>query len=80
MGKEVNISYLRIFDCVAYVHIDSAMRNKLDVKSVKYTLIGYGGDEFRYRFFVEHNQKITRSTRIDQAYEILTEMVTELLS
>ncbi|XP_073039361.1 uncharacterized protein [Primulina eburnea] len=29
-GKEVNISFLKVFGCLSYVHIDSANRTKLD--------------------------------------------------
>ncbi|PKI47865.1 hypothetical protein CRG98_031739 [Punica granatum] len=41
-GKEVNLSFLKVFGCVS---------SKLDAKSVKCTFIGYGGDEFGYRFW-----------------------------
>jgi hypothetical protein len=34
-GKEVNLSYLKVFGCVSYVHIDSDARSKLDAKSRK---------------------------------------------
>ena len=60
-GKEVNLSFLRVFGCVAYVHLDATARSKLDVKSVKCTFVGYGGDEFGYRFWDEQNRKIIRS-------------------
>lgn len=53
--KEVNMSYLRVFGCVAYAHSDSGNRGKLDVKFVKCAFIGYGGDEFGYRLWDELN-------------------------
>ena len=31
-GKEVNLSFLKVFGCVSYVHIDFADRSKLDQK------------------------------------------------
>ena len=37
-GKEVNLSHLRVFGCISYVHID-AERSKLDVKSKKMLVI-----------------------------------------
>ncbi|KAE8695397.1 Pathoproteinsis-related thaumatin superfamily protein [Hibiscus syriacus] len=44
--KEINLSYLRVFDCISYIHINSAERSKLDAKSNKCVFVGYGGDEF----------------------------------
>ena len=60
-GKEVNLSHLRVFGCISYVHIDSAERSKLDAKSNKCVFVGYGGDEFGYRFWDYENRKIIRS-------------------
>ena len=60
-GKEVNLSHLRVFGCISYVHIDSAERSKLDAKSNKCVFVGYGDDEFGYRFWDYENRKIIRS-------------------
>ena len=59
--KEVNLSHLRVFGCISYVHIDSTERSKLDAKSNKCVFVGYGADEFGYRFWDYENQKIIRS-------------------
>ena len=59
--KEVNLSYLRVFGCVSYVHIDSEATSKLDPKSKKWTFIGYGTDKFGSQFWDDQNQKIIRS-------------------
>ncbi|KAE8692624.1 Retrovirus-related Pol polyprotein from transposon TNT 1-94 [Hibiscus syriacus] len=59
--KEINLSHLRVFGCISYVHIDSAERSKLDAKSNKCAFVGYGGDEFGYRFWDYENRKIIRS-------------------
>jgi hypothetical protein len=60
-GKEVNLSWLKVFGCIAYVHISDHARGKLDPKSLKCTFIGYGGDEFGYRLWDDQNKKIIRS-------------------
>ncbi|KAL5759614.1 hypothetical protein ACOSQ2_018452 [Xanthoceras sorbifolium] len=60
-GKEVNVSHLRVFGCISYVHIDSTEKSKLDAKSNKCVFVGYGGDEFGYRFWDYENRKIIRS-------------------
>ncbi|WVZ16676.1 hypothetical protein V8G54_009658 [Vigna mungo] len=60
-GKEIKLSHLKIFDCVAYVHISDQGRNKLDPKSKKCTFIDYGEDEFGYRLWDNENQKMIHS-------------------
>jgi hypothetical protein len=59
--KKVKLSHLRVFGCVAYVHISDQGRNKLDPKSKKCTFIGYGEDEFGYRLWDDENKKTIRS-------------------
>ncbi|KAE8693713.1 putative beta-D-xylosidase [Hibiscus syriacus] len=59
--KEINISHLRVFGCISYVHINSTERSKLDTKSNKCVFVGYGGDEFDYWFWDYENRKINRS-------------------
>ncbi|WVZ05968.1 hypothetical protein V8G54_019314 [Vigna mungo] len=56
-GKEVKLSHLRVFGCVAYVHISDQVRNKLDPKSKKCTFFSYGEDEFGYRIWDDENKK-----------------------
>ena len=63
-GKEVNLSHLKVFGCISYVHVDAEKRDKLDSKSRKCTFIGYGSDEFGYRFWDEENRKIIRSRNV----------------
>lgn len=60
-GKEIKLSHLKVFGCVAYVHISDQVRGKLDPKSLRCTFIGYGGDEFGYRFWDDKNKKVIRS-------------------
>lgn len=63
-GKEVNLSYLKVFGCLSYVHIDSNARSKLDAKSRKCFFIGYGDEAFGYRFWDNQNRKIIRSRNV----------------
>ena len=60
-GKKVNLSHLRIFGCVSYVHIEAENRSKLDPKSKKCIFIGYGINDFGYRFWDIENRKVIRS-------------------
>ncbi|KAL2250008.1 UNVERIFIED_CONTAM: Retrovirus-related Pol polyprotein from transposon TNT 1-94 [Sesamum indicum] len=61
-GKKVDLSFLRTFGCSAYILNDD--RTKLDAKSIKCTFIGYGTDEFGYRFWDDQNRKIIRSRNV----------------
>ena len=60
-GKKVNYSFLRVFGCEAFAHVDKENRNKLDAKSQKCYLIGYGVNDFGYRLWDVDNHKIIRS-------------------
>ena len=55
-GKEVKLTHLRVFGCVAYINDQG--RNKLDPKSKKCTFIGYGENEFGYHLWDNENQKM----------------------
>ncbi|KAE8681332.1 hypothetical protein F3Y22_tig00111330pilonHSYRG00176 [Hibiscus syriacus] len=75
--KEINLSHLRVFGCISYVHINSAEGSKLDAKSNKYVFVGYGGDEFGYRFWDYENRKIIRSRDVIFNENISPEAVQE---
>jgi hypothetical protein len=60
-GKKVNYSFLKIFGCEAFVHIDKENRTKLEAKSKKCTFIGYGVNDFGYRLWDYENKNIIRS-------------------
>ena len=62
--KEVKLTHLKVFDCVSYVHIKSNDCSKLDAKARKCFFIGYGDEQFGYRFWDEQNRKIIRSRNV----------------
>ena len=51
------MSYVRMFGCVSYMHIDSVDKRKLDVNSIKCTFIGYGGVNLGYRFGTDKTRR-----------------------
>ncbi|KAH9319148.1 hypothetical protein KI387_020917, partial [Taxus chinensis] len=43
-GKELDLSFLRVFGSEAFVHVNKESRKKLDSKSNYCTFIGYGSN------------------------------------
>ncbi|CAN1245512.1 Retrovirus-related Pol polyprotein from transposon TNT 1-94 [Linum grandiflorum] len=60
-GRDVSYKHLRVFGCKAFVHIPRDERSKLDSKTRSCVFIGYGQDEFGYRFFDPIQKKLIRS-------------------
>jgi len=50
-GVKPDVSSLRIFGCCAYAHIPKVERNKLDPKTRKCVLLGYGEQRKGYRLY-----------------------------
>ncbi|MDV3181226.1 MAG: hypothetical protein Q8830_03370, partial [Candidatus Phytoplasma australasiaticum] len=59
--KNVSYKHLRVFGCKAFIHVPKDERQKLDVKTWQYVFIGYGQDEFGYRFYGPVHKKLIRS-------------------
>jgi len=57
-GNKPSIKHLRIFGCVCYSHIPKDERKKLDDKSKKAILLGYGENIKGYRLFNIETKKI----------------------
>ena len=60
-GKNVRYDHLRVFGSKAYVHVPKDERSKLDAKTRQCIFIGYGQDEFGYKFFDPDERKSIRS-------------------
>ena len=60
----MKFSYLKVFSCISYVHIDSNTCSKLDAKSKICFFIGYGDEKFGYMFWDEQNRKIIKSRNV----------------
>jgi len=57
-GKYVSYSYLRVFGSRAFVHVLKDERS--DVKTRECIFIGYGHDEFGYRFYDPIEKKLVK--------------------
>ena len=63
-GKNVNYDHLHVFGCKAFVHIPRDERSKLDAKTRQCIFIGYGKDEFGYKFYDHVEKKLVRSRNV----------------
>lgn len=61
-GKKIDLSHLKVFGCLAYVHVPKNLRNKWDAKGKPYIFVGYCEDSKGYRLFdIEDKGKIIRA-------------------
>ena len=60
-GKEVSYRHLKVFGCLAHIHVAKDQRGKLDPKSRPCIFLGYGDDEFGYRVWDPVDKKVFRS-------------------
>lgn len=58
-GKKPDVSYIRVFGCAAYAHINKHERSKLDGKSIPLTMVGYA--LMGYRLWDDDERKIVVS-------------------
>jgi hypothetical protein len=51
IGKKPDLSHLKVFSCIAYVHVPDEKRSKLDPKAKKCIFIRYSLEQKGYRCF-----------------------------
>jgi hypothetical protein len=57
-SKKPDVSHLRVFGCIVYVHVPKEKRSKLDPKAKKCIFIGYSSEQKGYRCFNPSTQKL----------------------
>ena len=62
IGKKPDLSHLKVFGCLAYVHILDELRSKLDPKAEKCVFIGYSLEQKGYRCY----NPLTREIRVSR--------------
>jgi len=63
-GKKPNVSHLKVFGCIAYVHVPDEKRSKLDLKAEKCIFIGYSLEQKGYRCFNLSTRKLQVSRNV----------------
>lgn len=58
IGEKPNVKHLGVFGCAAYAHVAKDERKKLDVKSRKCVLLGYGTETKGYRLYDPKRAKV----------------------
>ena len=64
-GRKQDISHLKIFGCIAYVHVPDELRSKLDPKAKKCIFIGYSLQQKGYRCYIPSTREFTVSREVD---------------
>ena len=60
-GKTPGAEHLRVFGCAAYAHVPKDERGKLDSKTRRCIMLGYGNVQKGYRLYNEVTRKILHS-------------------
>ena len=63
-GAKPRVEHLRVFGCTVYVHVPKDERGKLDSKTRKCVLLGYGSVQKGYRVFDCRTQKVSYSRNV----------------
>jgi hypothetical protein len=50
-GRKLDLSHLKVFGCIAYVHVLDELRTKLDSKAEKCVFIGYSLEQKGYKCY-----------------------------
>ena len=59
------VEHLRVFECVAYVHVPKKQRQKLNDKGVKCIFIDYNSESKAYRLYDPIDKKIVISRDVE---------------
>ena len=67
-SNKPDLSHLKVFGCIAYVHVPDELRTKLDRKAEKCVFIGYSLEQKGYRCYnpATHKLRVSRDVVFDE--------------
>jgi hypothetical protein len=67
-GRKPNLSHLKVFGCIAYVHVPHELQTKLDLKAEKCVFIGYSYEQKGYKCYnpVTREMRVSRDVVFDE--------------
>ena len=67
-GERPEVSHLKIFGCLVYIHIPNEKRSKLDASGKKGLFIGYSEQSKSYRIYISayHQIELSRDVTFDE--------------
>ena len=69
IGTKLEVSHLKVFGCIPYVHVPDELRTKLNLKAKKCIFVGYSLEQKGYRCYNPDTHEICVS--IDVVYDEL---------
>ena len=68
-GQIPDVSHLRIFGCLGYMHVPGDKRHKLDAKAIEVVLVGYEPGSKGYRMWDRntHSLRLSRDVTFDES-------------
>ncbi len=63
-GKKPNVSNLKVFGCICFVHTSGSLRQKLDPKARKTIFVGYPSDTKGYKMYDLESKRFVRSRNV----------------
>jgi hypothetical protein len=67
-GRKPDLSHLKVFGCITYVHVTDELRTKLDPKVEKCVFIGYSLEQKGHRCYnhVTHEMRVSMDVVFDE--------------